>query len=267
MTQTVTTDAGRLLMAERLFDVLTHLAVGTGGWPATPAAATGLVAEIGRVRYLERRYVVEDPTGPLVVAGGVYREVTGPSHLIYLRFQFAADEAVGNWSEFGLFGGAVEYISRSAVLSDGPQAGDDRANVDVILVGTYAPNENQTLTVTCTTGGGSPQIGWTSTGSLPSGSAAVTFNAPVALGASGLSLIFTGGVDDVLTLNDRWVIRCTRAAESPEYAAGGIYDPVLNEDGQVKTAGTLVRLDHESPAVAKGAVVTDVLLVLEVGHG
>ncbi len=253
----------RLLVAQAALPTLTHLAVGDG----VPAdTASGLAHELARTQYLERAFVVADPAGPLVAAAQAYRAVAEPSHLIYFRFRFQAAEALGAWAEFALVGGGVDYIDRAALLLDSNQSGDDHANEDVALTGAYAGTTNQTITVTVTTGGGTgvAVVSWLSSGSLPAGSATVTFGAPVTLGTSGVALVFDGGGDGLLTLGDQWQVRCTTDPASGSTAEGGVYHPVGNEAGQVRVAGYPLRMWRlETPAV-KGAQTVDVKLVVEV---
>jgi hypothetical protein len=265
--QHVTLDAGRLLIAAEVIDQLTHLAVGDGDGSGAPSkAATALQNELGRALYLQRFFVELDSAGPVVVGAAAYRQVAGPAHLIYFRFRFAETEAQGNWSELLLCGGGVAFIARAAVLVDGSQAGDDRANFQAIVGGAYTGNENQTLTITVSTGGGSgvAEVSWVSTGSEAPDSATVTFGTPVVLGTTGVTLTFDGGTDAVLTIGDQWQLRLTQDPTSPSFAAGGAYDPVGNEDGEVRVPGTGFRLYHVDPPEVKGAAIVDVQLVTEV---
>lgn len=259
-------DSGRLLLAERLIEEITHLAVGTGSVSGTPpASATGLTTEIGRARYLQREFVTPDPAGTIVIPGaGAFRVVDDPTNYLYFLFRFQASEAQGTWTEAGLFGGGVEFITRGAVLVDGVQTGDDRANTaDVGLSGAYAGGAAQTITVTVTTGGGSgvAVVGYSGSSS---GSFTPTFGTPTALGALGLALTFRGGVDGVLTLGDQWKIHATPDPASPTFASGGVYHPTGNLTGQVKTPGTLFHITHVIPGVAKGNVIRDVKKVLPI---
>src|SRR5205823_6256593 len=118
-----------------------------------------------------------------LVLGTRYRAVEEVTDLLYFIFRFADDEALGTWTEFGLFGGDVAFIARGATLADGTQGGDDRAGTDVVLTGAHAGAENQTLTVTVSTGGGSgvAVVSWVSDGAEPPGSHVVTFGTPVVL--------------------------------------------------------------------------------------
>lgn len=109
--RTTFTADGRLVVAEAVMPLLTHLAVGTFAWghadPDPTAMALG--HEIARVRYIERLFVVEDPDGTLAVAGAKYSPSDDPTRLVYLRFRFIDAEAQGQWSEMGVFAGPVTY--------------------------------------------------------------------------------------------------------------------------------------------------------------
>ncbi len=73
------------------------------------------------------------------------------SHISYI-----GHEALGPWSELGLFGAGVTYLGAAQTLRDlGGQAGDDRANQAVLLGGLWRLPTSETLTVAVTTGGGS----------------------------------------------------------------------------------------------------------------
>lgn len=289
-------DPGRVLIARALIrglplgETLTHLAVGDGSFPVDPdgtpsaidTSLTGLVHEIGRAVYLRRVYVVEvDPpdVGPIVLGNASYRESPNdtdpesptfgaqvPTNLVYFIFRFATNEAVGPWTEYALIGGGVRFIARGATLLDGSQGGDDRANAQVILAGGYTGTDSQTVTLTVTTGGGSgvAVLGWTADGSAPSGAHGVAFTVPITITGTGLTITFTGGVDAVLTQGDQWKIRATRAPQSPTFAAGGVYDPVTNRNGQVLVDGAVFRMDRVAPADEKPAAVIDVKLVVRI---
>ena len=270
------TDAGRILHQEAMFDALTHIAVGAG--PVTFAGVTlqqppanGTVQqELGRARIVEKHFVVEDAAGAFITADGRFAIAPGPSNLIYCRAVFLEGQAQGNWRQLGLYGGlgasAVAYLERGATLQDVGNAGDDRANAQVVLSGGYTPGASQRITVTCTTGGGSgvAVVGWVSSGSVAAGSATVTFGAVVPIPGSGLGLTFSGGVDAVLTQGAQWEIRGTRSAESDDFAANGVYDALTNPTGQVRVAGRCEELIHRDPPYVKGDATIDVILVHEV---
>lgn len=277
------TDAGRILQQQAIFDALTHIAVGAGAvtlasgsnvLQAPPANGT-VVQELGRARLAEKRFVVEDPlAGALITADGRFSIAPGPSNLIYCRAVFLEGEAQGNWRQLGLYGGigngAVAYLERGATLLDiGGLAGDDRANLQVVLSGAYTPTDSQIITVAVTTGGGSgiAVVSWVSDGSVASGSSTVTFDAVVPIPGSGLGLTFSGGSDTVLTLGAQWEIRGTRSSETETFAAGGLYHALTNPAGQVRVAGTCVDLLHRDPPFVKGAAAIDVVLVHEVLRG
>lgn len=273
--KSTTCDPGRVLTAEAVIELLTHLAVGTG--PVTlvagvlqppPRPSAELQEEIGRTRYVERFFVEEDVGGPLGPFGEKrYRSSEDVTNLIYMRFRFEADEAAGDWSEMAVFGGVVDFVTRVGLLLDGNQAGDDRANEHVSLAGSFNLDDSQTITVTVSTGGGDgvAQVSWASTGSLPAGGPlTVDFGDPVPIGGSGLVLYFNGGPDDVLTQGDAWLIRCTTDSETPTFAKDGVYDPITNEPGQVKTSGELFRLYHMDPPLDRGDAIFDFELVVEV---
>lgn len=277
--QWVHTDAGRALVSRALVDglaqaeTLTHLAVGSGavtlvsGILQAPARSAGLVGELGRVRYTERKFVVPDAGGALL-ADRRYAVSATPTNLLYFLFRFLAAEAQGSWRQLALFGGGVSYLQRGATLLDsGGLAGDDRANAQVVLSGGYTPAESQNITVTCTTGGGSgtAKIDWVSTGDVASGTAVpVTFGTPVPITGSGLALAFSGGADTVLTQGAQWEIRGTRSSQTSLYAAGGVYDPNSNRAGQVLAGGTCIQLGHRSPAFDKDDTAIDVVHIAEV---
>lgn len=272
-----TSDDGRLLLAAAVFPTLTHLAVGdgavitfTGGiLDKPPKADTELQHEIGRVRYLERSFVVEDDAAGAVGPIGAHRytKVTEPTNLVYFRFRFLAAEAQGSWDEFALYGAGVTFTQRVVELLDGNQGGDDRANEDVALGGTFALADSQQITVTVVTPGASgvATVSWASTGSLAAGGpAVVTAGVPVVIGASGITLSFGFGLDGVLTGGDQWFLRATAPSATAVFASGGVYNSITNEDGQVKNPGLLFRLYHLDPPLVKGAVSVDAELVTEV---
>lgn len=246
-------DSGHLLVAAQLLPEITHLAVGVGVVSGIPLlSATGLTQEIGRTRYVQRFFVEEDPGGTLIFPGAIYKQVTGPTNHIYLRWIFEPSEAIGIWTEFGIFGGDVQYIARGAVLVDGLQAGDDRANTpDVGLSGGYLAAIAQTFTCTVVTGGGSGVAVVQFNGLTESGGLVPVFGVPAVLGATGLALTFSGGVDGVLTVGDQWLIHATPDPVSATFAAGGLYHPTGNSGGQVQTPGTLLNLMYATPGEEK----------------
>jgi len=265
--QNVTSNSGRLLVAESVIDQLTHLAVGIGDGTGPPlATASQLDEEIGRAFYLQRFFVTEDAAGPIPVGAHVYSQSAEATNLIYFRFRFPAAGAQGNWGEMGLFGGNVAFISRGALLVDGGQTGDDRANVDVLVGGGYIDIVNQTLTITCSAGGGSgvAEVSWVSNGPENPDSAVVTLGSPLAIGSTGITLVFTGDGDGVLTQNDVWELRLTTEPDTATFASGGVYDPQNNVNGQVLDSGRLLQLVHIDPPASKGAEEIDVQLVIEV---
>lgn len=275
----VHTDAGRVLVVRALVqgltlaETLTHLAVGAG--PVTligsallaPPKSASVVQELGRTRFIERRYVAPVTGGAIL---GTYAVSATPTNLLYFLFRFLADDAQGFWRQLGIFGGGVTYLQRGATLLDvGGLVGDDRANQQVVLAGGYTPAESQRITVTCTTGGGSgaAEIGWVSDGSVaPGADVPVTFGVAVPIVGSGLGLTFSGGADTVLTAGAQWEIRGTRSSATGTYAAGGQYDPLTNPAGQVLADGTCFQLGHRTPAFEKGATAIDVKLICEVLH-
>jgi len=263
-------DIYRTRVADLLMPDITHCAVGDGAVSgAPPPSALGLTHEIGRARYLSRFFVIPDPAGALVFDGVTYSQSPDPTRFIYLNFRFEDDEAVGNWSELGIFGAGVTFVQRSATLVEGGVAGDDQIDRDVILTGAWAPTKAGELDVTIATGGGSgtATLTWTDPGNIGVGGGGplpITFNQPVSLGSSGVALMFTGGSDGVLTTGDRWRVLGTTGATSPDFAAGGVYDPNANPGGQVLDAGMLLRLTYISPAQAKTTVFLEVQMVLEV---
>ena len=279
MKDTRRTDAGRLIIANATLPLLTHLAVGTGAWPADPTAratairnATRLVQEIGRTRWLERYFVREQPGGPLNVGGIAYVRVESPTNLLFYRFRFLDAEAQGNWTEYGLFGDGVAYVQAGAVILDRPQSGDDRANRDVIVGGNYNETANDTITITVSTGGGNGHAGLNFFSALHGNVLLllnVAFGAPIAL-TNGLTVTFTGGADGVLTHGDQWMIRATANPATPTFAAGGVYDPVGNLNGQVLVPGTLFTVALNAvgdPPDVKGAVTIDLPWIQEVING
>ena len=279
----VTTDGGLIFLERAVVEglaaneTLTHLAIGDGPVPILSGVLqkpsktlTQIAGEIGRAFFAERAYVVEDPAGAIQLDKR-YRRVLEPSPLVYFRFLVPDGEALGPWTQFALIGGGVSFLERGATLVDsGGLTGDDRANQQVILSGGYSPAESERITVTCTLGGlsGAARIGWSSTGpAVPSASnVAVTFGVPVPITGSGLALTFSGGLDTVLTLGAQWEIRGTRAAVSAEYAANGVYDPALNQAGQVRDAGQTVRVIYIDPPVVKEEAAVNIAFVQEVVH-
>jgi len=279
-----TMDAATELQAQALCEgvavsqTLTHLAVGdgSGAVPIDPAARS-LQHEIGRALFLHRAYCVPDVAGAVRTSDGQrWRELSPTavdaqgrrlrSNFLYLVFRFGEDDALGTWSELALYGGGVTFVTRGALMVDGARAGDDRANVEILLGGSYAGADSQTITITVTAAGGSgvAHIGWASNGSAPSGSATVAFGVPVALTGTGLTLTFTGGGDSVLTLGDQWRIQATRESDSSTFASGGVYDPVANPMGQVRTNGDILRVWHDDAPQVKDVGVVDVPLVHKV---
>jgi len=269
MAQTHTfTDLYRVRVADLLMPDVTHCAVGDGAVTgAPPPAAAELTHEIGRVIYLSRYFVTPQAGGELVFDGVQYTRSDVPTRFIYMAFRFDADEAQGNWSELGIFGNGVEYVAQEAELVAVGVAGDDKLNVDVVLGGSWAAPDSGSVDVTVSTGGGDgvAHVSWTDTiGGGPGGPVPVTFMSPIALGASGATIMFTGGSDGVLTFNDRWRVLGTVGPTRPEYADGGVYDPSGNPQGQVRDPGMLLRLTYMDPVQAKADVFIDVQVVLEV---
>lgn len=267
------TDAGRLLIAEAVLPLLTHLAVGDGATPGQEAdpTATALIHEIARVRYLQRYWLVADENGPIVYEGARYSQSPTPTRLAFLRFRFEDAEALGQWSELGLFGGGITYVPGGTVLSDAT-SNDDLANVDVVLAGTWAPEEAGSILVLVSTGGASgvAQVQWASTvGAVPSDyvGTIVEFGVPLTIPGSGLTLTFSGGGDNALTYFNAWTIDATLGTSRPEYAEGGVYDGTNNPGGQVVSPGTLFRVTHLDPPSTKDEVSIDVQLVVEVIRG
>lgn len=275
----INTDAGRALIWAAVAEKITHLAIGSGAVTVTsgvlqkPPRSAGLAQELGRVRYLEKKYIVPDP-----VAGALVDRATGkryavsavPTNQLYLLFRFLSDEAQGFWRQTALFADDIAYLQRGATLLDvGGLAGDDHANHEVVLSGGYTPAESQRITVTCSTAGGSgvAKVGWVSSGSVATAlNVTVTFGTPVPIVGSGLALNFSGGDDGVLTLGAQWEIRGTRSSQTSLFAANGLYDPLTNAAGQVLTAGTCFQLIHRTPAFQKTAAAIDVPIFTEVLH-
>jgi hypothetical protein len=268
-TQHIFTDAYRPTAAALILPDLTHCAVGDGAVTGPPLpTATGLLHELGRVRYSERFFVAPDPAGTLVFDGVAYATAPDPTRFAYFRFRFDPSEALGTWTELGLFGNGVTYVERGATLVDMGVAGDEVLNVDVVLGGTWALPGGGDLLVTVTVGGpsGVAEIEWADSGGNVGngGPVPVTFGTPVPLGGSGLQVVFTGGADGVLTPNDRWRVLATPDPVSQDYAAGGVYDPNSNRNGQVLNPGTLVRLSYLDPVASKSNLTLDVQFLVEI---
>ena len=267
-------------------ETITHLAVGngvvtSGGAIVPPASnAVGLQNEVGRTLHNQRKFVVEQAGGPIVVGAQAYAESATPTNLIYFLFRFLAAEAQANWSEFLFYADGVEFIARGATLHDADgNAGDDLANFQIILGGGYVNAASQTVSVTCTKAGhgnpgdpgGRAEISWNSPGDIGSGGpTAIDWNVPVAIGG-GVTLLFDGldpgasnPTDKALTLDDKWEIRCTRDPITQVFASGGVYDAATNEAGQVKVDGAPIRMHHVDPPFVKGAAIVDIKVVMEV---
>lgn len=274
---TTYTLAGRAVIAQATAPLLTHLAVGNGavGAVAPDPLATTLVNEIGRVKYLERFFVTTDPGGAIIVGSTRYSVSATPTNLIYMRFRFLDAEAVGSWTEFGLFGNGVTFVP-TALTSEEPYGviGDDHVNTtDIVLSGAWALAQSGGVFVAVEVGGGSGVAQVSIVSSAPGfvGPGAsfvpVTFGAALTLGNSGLAVTFTGGADHVLTAGDIFLFSGTLATARAAFAANGIYDALTNPTGQVLVNGSLFRLVHLSPAATKGAATVDVQLVVEVLNG
>jgi hypothetical protein len=265
------TDQYRIRAAELIEPDITHLAVGSGAvanLPPDPTAAA-LDHEIARVRYFSRYFVKPDPAGELVFDGVKYAHSDTPQRFVYLLFRFDSPEAVGSWTELGIFGNGVEYVEQVAKLVDGGVTGDEVIDRDVVLGGAWALTKAGELDVSVITGGGDgvAQIAWTDPGNIaggPGGPVPVTFESPISLGTSGVSIMFSGGADNVLNAGDRWRVLGTTGTSRPEYATGGTYDPNVNPQGQVLNPGTLIRLSHLDPPQEKAGVFLDVGMVLEI---
>jgi len=247
---------------------LTHCAVGDGAVSGSPPKnATRLQHEIGRVVYLSRYFVTPATGGELVFDGVQYTRSPDPTRFIYMAFRFEADEAMGNWTELGIFGNGVTYVAQQAELQAIGVSGDDVLNVDVVVGGAWAAAMSGEVDVTVQVAGGDgvAQIAWTDTiGGGGGGPVPVTFQAPIPLGASGTTIMFTGGADGVLTAGDRWRVLGTVGPTREEFAAGGVYDPNGNPQGQVLDPGMLLRLTYMDPPQAKTEVFLDIQVVLEV---
>src|SRR5215471_10785314 len=160
------TDVYRIRVADLLMPDITHCAVGDGTVVgAPPKSATALTHEIGRVVYLSRYFVIPQDGGELVFDGVQYTRSTDPTRFIYMAFRFEADEAIGNWTELGIFGNGVIYVAQQVELVAAGVAGDDVLNVDVIVGGSWAAAESGEVDVTVSVGGGDgvAQISWTDT--------------------------------------------------------------------------------------------------------
>jgi hypothetical protein len=264
------TDVYRARVAELLMPDITHCAVGDGAVSGLPSpAALGLTHEIGRVHFVERYFVTPDAAGPLVFDGVKYSPSPVPTRFIYLGFRFEDDEAVGNWSELGVYGAGVTYVQQQSTLVEDGVAGDDKIDRDIILSGAWAPAVAGEVGVTIVAGGGSgvATLSWSDPGNIGIGGGGplpVTFNSPVSLGASGTAISFSGGVDGVLTAGDRWRVLGTLGPSRPEYASGGVYNPNSNVAGQVLNPGLLLRLSYMDPPQEKTTVFLDIQMVLEV---
>lgn len=264
------TDAYRPRAAGLIMPDLTHLAVGDAAVTGAPSpAALGLEHEIARVQYVTRDFVTPQAGGGIVFDGVEYGVSEVPTRFVYFIFRFEDDEAQGNWSELGLFGGSVDYVGQEAKLVPSGVSGDDVVDRDVILGGAWAATVSGELDVTVITGGGSgiATISWSDPAGIAGGGGGpipVSFNAPINLGTSGVSILFTGGTDGVLTPGDRWRVLGTIATSRPEYASGGVYNPNSNPAGQVKDPGIMMRLSYLDPVQNKINVQIDVSMIVEV---
>jgi hypothetical protein len=267
------TDGYRTRIASLVAPDLTHLAVGDGA-PAygtlPDPAATALGHEIGRVLAQSQQFVTPVASGGTIVLDSVqYVPSATPTRFISFVFAFEPGEAQGNWNELGLFGAGVTFVGQGASLVAAGVAGDDQIGRDVLLTGTWLPAVAGEVDVQIVTGGASgvAALVWTDPGGIGVGGGGpvpVTFGLPIALGPSGAALTFTGGPDGVLTAGDHWRVVGTPGPDRPEFASGGVYDPVSNPAGQVLTPGLLVQLIYPDAAVVKPAVTIDVQTVVEV---
>jgi hypothetical protein len=110
----ILTNIGRAALAEAIQARSLHLAWGEGD-PAWDTALvqpllsdTALVAELGRAQVTQVGYAIPAEAGAIEAPTGRYDLVTGPTHDLYLRFDFGfADAANNSIREVGLFMGAT----------------------------------------------------------------------------------------------------------------------------------------------------------------
>lgn len=134
MAAVFTTD-GRIVLATATKALTAHLAWGTGNpaWgdnpPTPPVNTTALVAEVGRRQATLVEFCVPDPNGAISVTEGRFAVTSTPSPLIYLKFHFEFEEAVGSTiREMAIFIGTVAasgvppgqfYLTPSQVANPG----------------------------------------------------------------------------------------------------------------------------------------------------
>ena len=111
----IMTLAARVKIAQQLFEMPLHMALGLGGegWGEAPPMpeyeATALVREIGRKSVFRKFYVEEDDAGEIVLPGERrFATSLTPTRHIYVQFLFDYGEGVGGAiRELGLFAGTV----------------------------------------------------------------------------------------------------------------------------------------------------------------
>lgn len=106
--------AGRILLAKEFASLPIFLAWGEGSaaWDATPpvepTTATALLAELGRRKAQTVSYAVASATGTVELSSGKYNLSATPTDLVYLKFVFDFDDAVGkSIRELGILAGTT----------------------------------------------------------------------------------------------------------------------------------------------------------------
>jgi len=137
----VLTEVGHTTLSETMFPKEFFLAWGDlplgEEWDRVPPTedvnATELIAEVGRVKYLAKEYVVADTTGVLDVDGIKWSISTNPTKYIYLKFQF--DQTMNSDSaifQLGLFTDVVPVAGKEAETYLLPADIDDIGNIVLI---------------------------------------------------------------------------------------------------------------------------------------
>jgi hypothetical protein len=111
----ILTNSGRAALAAAVKAQSLHLALGSGdpAWdagdrPPEDAAATTLLAEVGRRTVDEAAYVVADAAGTIIAPTGRYTLSAAPTNHLFIRVAFdMADAATATIREQGLFVGTV----------------------------------------------------------------------------------------------------------------------------------------------------------------
>lgn len=110
----VFTTGGRIVLGTAVKPLTAHLAWGTGDptWgsspPAPPVNTAALVAEVGRRQATLVEFCTPDPNGAISVTEGRFAVTSTPSPLLYFKFHFDFEDAVGlTIREMAIFIGTV----------------------------------------------------------------------------------------------------------------------------------------------------------------